>query len=96
MFEEETGQTQAHNWYRKPVILNHQDFISGIGTNLFIKKKIFEEDMEDLIYWLSYSASQIVLFISIALLLNRNPRLLQQAQAMNFFMPFFSPSCISL
>lgn len=89
VFEEETGQTQAHEWYRKPEILKHQNFISGIDTNLFIKK-IFVEDMEDLIYWLSYSASQIVLFISIAFLLNRNPRLLQQAQAMEFFMLFFS------
>lgn len=46
--------------------------------------------MEDLIYWMSYSASQIVLFISTALLLNRNPRLLQQVQAMEFFNAFFS------
>lgn len=49
--------------------------------------------MEDLIYWLSYSVSQIVLFISVALLLNRNPRLLQQAQAVEFFYAWFF-SCL--
>lgn len=49
--------------------------------------------MEDLIYWLSYSASQIAMFISTALLLNRNPRLFQQAQAMKVFFPFFF-SCL--
>lgn len=54
-------------------------------------KNIFVEDMGDLIYWLSYSASQMVLFISIAVFLNRNPRLPQQAQAMKFFYALFSP-----